>query len=108
MIETVSQEELCAEIKRRVTAISPDAEIRLYGSRARGDARPDSDWDLLILTGNSLSEDDLEEIQSELYELELDTGEVLVPIFHPHSIWNSPLYQAMPFHQSVTREGVVL
>ena len=32
--------EICEEI--------PGAEVRLFGSRARGDARPDSDVDLLI------------------------------------------------------------
>jgi len=38
-----------AEIVRRiVAAIDPD-KIILFGSRARGDARPDSDYDLLVI-----------------------------------------------------------
>lgn len=38
-----------AEIVRRiVAAIDPDKVI-LFGSRARGDARPDSDYDLLVI-----------------------------------------------------------
>lgn len=40
-----------AELLAMVAAIRaeiPDAEVRLFGSRARGDARPDSDVDLLI------------------------------------------------------------
>lgn len=38
-----------AEIIRRiVAAIDPDR-IILFGSRARGDARPDSDYDLLVI-----------------------------------------------------------
>jgi predicted nucleotidyltransferase len=35
-------------VRRLVEAIDPDR-IVLFGSRARGDARPDSDLDLLIL-----------------------------------------------------------
>jgi predicted nucleotidyltransferase len=30
----------------------PNERLILFGSQARGDARPDSDWDLLMLTDN--------------------------------------------------------
>ena len=36
-------------IRTTVREQAPEARIILYGSRARGDARPDSDWDVLIL-----------------------------------------------------------
>lgn len=36
-------------IRTTVRQQEPNARIILYGSRARGDARPDSDWDVLIL-----------------------------------------------------------
>ena len=37
-------------IENTVRDIMPlDARILLFGSRARGDARPDSDWDILII-----------------------------------------------------------
>ena len=42
--ETVLQE----MVRRLVEAIDPDR-IILFGSRARGDARPDSDVDLLVI-----------------------------------------------------------
>jgi tRNA nucleotidyltransferase (CCA-adding enzyme) len=32
-----------------IRELESDAQIVLYGSRARDDARPDSDWDLLVL-----------------------------------------------------------
>jgi uncharacterized protein len=34
-------------------------QVWLYGSRARGDARPDSDWDLFIVTPDATEERDL-------------------------------------------------
>lgn len=38
-----------AEIVRRIASVEPRARIILFGSRARGDARPDSDYDLVII-----------------------------------------------------------
>jgi len=32
-----------------LSAATPQATIMLFGSRARGEARPDSDWDLLVI-----------------------------------------------------------
>jgi predicted nucleotidyltransferase len=41
------------EITRRIVeALAPDR-IYLFGSRARGNARPDSDWDVLVVVNSS-------------------------------------------------------
>ena len=42
--------EFLQAVKRSVYEIDPQAEVWLFGSRARGDTRPDSDWDFLVLT----------------------------------------------------------
>ena len=48
-MDTYNSEDLLNEIKRRILAISDPEQIILFGSRARGTADPDSDFDLLII-----------------------------------------------------------
>lgn len=47
------ESDVLAEVGRRTRALWPDVErILLFGSRGRGEARPDSDYDLLIVVPN--------------------------------------------------------
>lgn len=41
--------------------------IILFGSRARGDYREDSDWDLLIVVGNSPNRETIRRLQYRIY-----------------------------------------
>jgi predicted nucleotidyltransferase len=60
-------EALSAVIERLIGAVDPGA-IWLFGSRARGDARPDSDFDLLVVgkSGGDLGSDDYEKVDRPL------------------------------------------
>lgn len=107
-MEKMQPQILLAQVKQAVHEIEPDAEIILYGSRARGDAQPDSDWDLLILVDGVARWEQEEKISHCLFHLELEWNEVLLPIVRGRQEWNSPRYRATPFYQSVSREGVRL
>lgn len=41
------------------TVLPQGSKLFLFGSRARGDAREDSDWDLLLLLNQPVSDDDV-------------------------------------------------
>jgi len=104
----MNHDELIARIKDTVQALAPDAKVMLYGSRARNEARPDSDWDLLIVLNSSTDGEIKARIQNALYDVELASGEVLNAIIHCKDEWDSPLFRIMPFHEYVMQEGILL
>jgi len=63
-----------ALIKTAVLAIAPDAEVYLYGSRARGDFEPDSDWDILVLCGDGEDRNVKDRIREAVHALVFEVG----------------------------------
>jgi len=102
------ENKILSQIKRIVREQEPTAKIYLYGSRSKGTARSDSDWDLLILLNReSISYEVEHGISSPLYDLEFDTGEVISPMIYSEKEWNSK-YRFTPFYKNVMLEGKLL
>ncbi|MCD6296573.1 MAG: nucleotidyltransferase domain-containing protein, partial [Deltaproteobacteria bacterium] len=102
----MKRDELIEQIRQAVHEVEPDSEIILFGSRSRGDALSESDWDFLILVDGPLSDERTDRIRHRLYEIEWESGEVISSIVRTREEWNSNLYQAIPFHQRVQQEGI--
>ena len=109
-IATLSEPEkdLLIRCRKAIKSIDPTAEVILYGSRARGSTEQDSDYDLLVLADGDVTLEREDMICNRLYEIELETGAVITAFVYNRHQWNSPLYQAMPFHENVVRDGVIL
>mgnify|MGYP001571979087 CR=1 FL=1 len=104
----MNQEELLDQVKRTILEVEPEADVIAYGSRIRQEAGPESDWDFLVLLDGNVGQERVDAIRHRLYEIEWEHGEVISCIVRSRQQWSSPLYQAMPFHQNVEREGIVL
>ncbi len=104
----MNRNELIRQIRLAVHEVEPGAEIILYGSRSRGDALLESDWDFLILVDGPLDDKRTDRVRHRLYEVEWETGEVISSIVRDREEWNSDLFQAMPFNQRIRQEGIRL
>jgi predicted nucleotidyltransferase len=55
-----SAEDVPAPLLSRIIEAMRPVQIWLFGSRARGGARPTSDWDLLVIMPDDATDDDLD------------------------------------------------
>lgn len=100
--------ELTEQIRRAVYSVEPDAKIILYGSYARGDFHKESDIDLLVLVKkNSITLAEEKAIRYSLYDVEIDTGNIISPIIRAERNWDERSY-ITSLYENIQVEGVVL
>jgi predicted nucleotidyltransferase len=70
------------EFKRRAEAALPGrvARVVLFGSRARGDAQADSDWDLAVFLRDGATTDDLCQLADAAYDLIVEHQQFIQPV----------------------------
>ena len=102
-----SSDKILEAIKHAIIKNAPDAEIILFGSRARGDARPDSDWDILILVDREkINIDYYNKIAYPLFDLGWEFDTYISPKLYTKNEWRKRSFT--PFYKNVKADGIIL
>ena len=95
-------------MRKIASAVLPaGAKVLLFGSRARGEALQDSDWDILILiNGERVTGEDFDKYAYPFVSYGWSVGEQINPLIYTFSEWNRR--SITPFFKSVQAEGISL
>jgi predicted nucleotidyltransferase len=103
------ESEALGEFSTRIrAALGPNLrELRLFGSKARGDARPDSDLDVLVVVAGDRvgSEDQAIDIA---FDINVASDLYISPRVVTAESLADPVWRTTLFVQTVTREGIAL
>jgi len=86
----------------------PLHDLILFGSRARGDAEPESDMDVLVVLGDEADAQAREAVSDCAWEAGFDEGIVIVPMVFTRSEWERGPERHSLLAQSIRAEGVRL
>ena len=93
-------ENICS-LKRQLL---PNDRMILFGSQARGDARPDSDWDLLLLLHKNKKDETDEEKVFQFVMMGWEYGTYLSIKMYTEEQWEKG--KIFPFYKNVEREEI--
>ena len=83
----------------------PDSKLWLYGSRVKGTARPDSDYDLMVVYKDDLERKKISEM---IWEIGFENDMLIVGSYIPEKIFSNPQMKHSFFIQDVLTTGIAL
>lgn len=97
---------LAAQVREQIShALGQPVKVILYGSQARGDAKKDSDIDLLVILP-SVTRGTRKLVSDIAWEVGFDAGKVISTI--PTTDAEIKYYAILPFFKNVEQEGITV
>lgn len=104
----VNEQMMSELIKQNVHEIDNTAQVWLYGSRARGEAREDSDWDVLVLSQkDKLTFKEEEKFMDHICELMVKTGQAIQLFAYGMKDWHTR-HSITPFYKNIQADAILL
>ncbi|HZH96310.1 MAG TPA: nucleotidyltransferase domain-containing protein [Flavisolibacter sp.] len=94
------------ELKTLISSYDSKARVILFGSRARGDFKTDSDWDLLILTTEKVTAGYRNNLIDLIFDLELKYSQQVSTLISTQKNWEE--WEILPLYKNIAREGVLI
>ncbi len=104
--ENLAPDPVLAEVVRRLTEACRPERIYLFGSKARGDAGPDSDYDIMVVVPES-SEPAYRRAKK-AYESLRGVGTAVDVLVWTREAFDSRLHLKASFPSTIVREGRLL
>ena len=103
--QLIEIEELIQQLGKKI--LPKNAKLLLFGSQARDEARPDSDWDLLLLfDAEKVTNMDFDRWVFPFISMGWSLGVDINPVVYTFGEWQQR--QITPFYKNVMREGIEL
>ena len=103
----VEKEDMIKAMRKVLNSIDHTVQAILFGSRARGDAKEGSDWDVLVLIDKPrVTLLDYDKYSYPLRELGWDLNEIINPVLFSTKEWNENHFTM--FNHNVMDEGIAI
>ena len=100
--------QLLREVKRAIANLAPTADVLLYGSVARGEHGPDSDYDILVLTDQPLCRQEEDAVEDAVYDVQLAHGTLISTLFYTKAEWSTPVTTALPLYRAIQKDAILI
>ncbi len=99
--------DILPRVKNAILNIVPNAEVILFGSRARGDYRSDSDWDILVVMDQAKNSSLKHRIRGRLADFLFEDDALLTALFMQKDDWTNGKSPS-PVISEIRKDGILL
>ncbi len=102
----MNEKDFLLQLKKAVLSYDDKAQLILFGSRARGDFKQDSDWDILILTPHVVDADYRNNLTDLIFDTELKYAQQVSTLVINQTSWEE--WEILPLYKNIQKEGVLV